>query len=207
MRQESLFLAEVALKQRAFTRRRPRKAVHRSSMTGRSADMFEFFFTISAGFLAYIAFDASKAIGRVNRGEPALAPKPKAPAAPKATKPAAQKPIAAKEKPVAEKKAPTPKVTAAPAPTAKPATKAKAAAAKPVAAEPVKLADQLKNPATGEVTPVPANYRFAKKWVKDALVSEKLLDRVYKPNELDAAADLKIKAAMDKLRAIKKYQA
>ena len=161
--------------------------------------MFEFFFTISAGFLAYVAFDASKAIGRVNRGEPALAPKPKAPVPPKAAKP------------VAEKKAPTPKVTAAPAPapapTSKPATKAKAAPAKPAAAEPVKLADQLKNPATGEVTPVPANYRFAKKWVKDALVSEKLLDRVYKPNELDAAADLKIKAAMDKLRAIKKYQA
>jgi hypothetical protein len=123
----------------------------------------------------------------------------KTPSAPKtapATKAATTKPAKPPAKPVA--KAPEPKPT-----PAKPA----AAPAPPVAMEATKLTDEFRNPATGEVSPVPANYRFAKKWIKDALVSEKLLDRVYKPNELDDAASKKVKEAIEKLRAIKKYHA
>jgi hypothetical protein len=109
-------------------------------------------------------------------------------------------------------KATAPKKSEAPAPakaaTSKPAAKP---AAKPKATKAsegkVVLAEDLKNPETGEVTPVPANYRFAKKWIKDALVEEKLLDRVYKPNELDDATSAKVKDAIDKLRSLKKYQA
>ena len=104
----------------------------------------------------------------------------------------------------ASKPAPAPKpVAEKPAAPAKP----KAAAKAPAAAAAVTLADTLKNPVTGETTPVPANYRFAKKWIKDALVAEKLLDRVYKPNELDGPASNKVKDAIDQLRALKKYQA
>jgi hypothetical protein len=123
----------------------------------------------------------------------------KTPSAPKtapATKAATTKPAKPPAKPVAE--APEPKPT-----PAKPA----AVPVVPVAMEATKLTDEFRNPATGEVSPVPANYRFAKKWIKDALVSEKLLDRVYKPNELDDAASKKVKEAIEKLRAIKKYHA
>ncbi|HYE34984.1 hypothetical protein [Methylocaldum sp.] len=66
---------------------------------------------------------------------------------------------------------------------------------------------QLRNPATGEVSPAPTNYRFAKKWVKEALVAEGLLDRVYKPAELNEAATQKIKDALDKLKTLDKYRA
>jgi hypothetical protein len=65
----------------------------------------------------------------------------------------------------------------------------------------------LRNPANGEVAPVPTNYRFAKKWIKEALVAEGLLDRVYKPNELDDAASRKVKEALEKFRHLEKYQA
>jgi hypothetical protein len=66
---------------------------------------------------------------------------------------------------------------------------------------------QLRNPATGEVSVAPTNYRFAKKWIKDALVTEGLLDRVYKPNELDHVVSQKVKDALDKFKGLEKYQA
>jgi len=130
----------------------------------------------------------------VTKSTPAPKPAPAAKVA--AAKPAKAPAKSEAPKPVA--KAPEPKTT-----PAKPA----AAPAAPVAMEATKLTDEFRNPATGEVSPVPANYRFAKKWIKDALVSEKLLDRVYKPNELDDAASKKVKEAIEKLRAIKKYHA
>ena len=197
--------------------------------------MFEFLFFVTALYMGYVAYEAYAAVNRSEKGEPVMKPT-KAQAAPKtapakataaakvpAEKKAPAKPAAAQKAPAATKATPAPKaVKAAPAP----APKAPAAAPKPVAAKPapakpkaapkaptaapqapVTLAENLKNPETGETTPVPANYRFAKKWIKDALVAEKLLDRVYKPNELDGPASDKVKEAIDKLRALKKYQA
>ena len=64
----------------------------------------------------------------------------------------------------------------------------------------------LRNPETGEVTPAFTNYRFAKRWIKEALVAEGLLDKIYKNNELDAAAEAKIKDAVAKLEAMPKYK-
>ena len=181
--------------------------------------MFEFLFFVTAVYMAYVAYEAYQAVGRAERGEPVFKPTPavKPVSAPKpaAVKTDAPKPAAAPAKPATVSK-PAP-AAAKPAPAGKPASKAAdkapaAAPAKPASAsakatESVTLADELRNPTTGEVSPVPANYRFAKKWIKDALVSEKLLDRVYKPNELDDANSRKVKEAIDKLRAIKKYQA
>lgn len=94
-----------------------------------------------------------------------------------------------------------PAVTPKPASTPKPA----APAPKPAAAAPAK-ANTLKNPETGEVVRVPNNYRFAKRWIKEALVSEGLVDKIYKNNELDEAASAKIQAALEKLKAMPKYQ-
>ena len=177
--------------------------------------MFEFLFFVTAVYMAYVAYEAYQAVGRAEKGEPVFKPRPavpqKATVAPAAAaKTAAPAPVAAKAAPKAAapaaKPAPATKTKATAKTPAKPAAKPAAAPA-PAAAEPVKLTDEFRNPATGELSPVPANYRFAKKWIKDALVSEKLLDRVYKPNELDDAASKKVKEAIEKLRAIKKYHA
>lgn len=64
-----------------------------------------------------------------------------------------------------------------------------------------------RNPNTGETAAVPSNYRFAKKWIKEALVAEGLLARVYKNNELDGKISRQVKEALDKFREIKKYHA
>lgn len=182
--------------------------------------MFEFLFFVTAVYMAYVAYEAYQAVGRAEKGEPIFKSRPavpqKATVAPAAAaKTAAPAPVAAKAAPKAAapvaKPAPATKTKATAKTPAKPVAKTPAAkpaaATAPAAAEPVKLTDEFRNPATGELSPVPANYRFAKKWIKDALVSEKLLDRVYKPNELDEAASKKVKEAIEKLRAIKKYHA
>ncbi len=66
---------------------------------------------------------------------------------------------------------------------------------------------ELRNPKTGEVSKVPSNYRFSKRWIKDALVEEGLLEKVYKNKELDEAVEEKIKAALLKIEAMEKYKA
>lgn len=65
----------------------------------------------------------------------------------------------------------------------------------------------LRDPKTGEVSTAYTNYRFTKRWIKDALVAEGLLTKVYKNNELDADTEAKIKAALAKLEAMDKYRA
>jgi hypothetical protein len=67
--------------------------------------------------------------------------------------------------------------------------------------------DLLRNPVTGETAAVPNNYRFAKRWIKEALVAEGLLDRVYGNNELDAEVSEKVKTALKQFRTLTKYQA
>jgi hypothetical protein len=64
----------------------------------------------------------------------------------------------------------------------------------------------LKNPQTGEIATSYANYRFAKRWIKDALVAEGLLEKVYKNNEITDEVEVKIKEALAKLESIERYQ-
>jgi hypothetical protein len=64
----------------------------------------------------------------------------------------------------------------------------------------------LKNPKTGEITTSYTNYIFTKRWIKEALVAEKLLEKVYKNNELNAETELAIKAAIAKLEAMEQYK-
>lgn len=88
---------------------------------------------------------------------------------------------------------------------AKPAPAKKASAAAPATA-PASAEDSLKNPKTGEVAKIPNTYTFAKRWIKDALVEEGLLDKVYKNSELDDAANAKIQLALQQLKAMDKYR-
>ncbi|MGR9101032.1 MAG: hypothetical protein ACU826_10740, partial [Gammaproteobacteria bacterium] len=94
----------------------------------------------------------------------------------KSSAPAAKPKASEKPKPAAKAKA-VEKVKVAEAPKAEPAKKAAATTG----------SITLKNPATGETASVPTNYRFAKRWIKEAMVSEGLLDKIYKNNELEGA--------------------
>jgi len=83
-------------------------------------------------------------------------------------------------------------------------------AAAPVAPAPAAQAvgkGELRNPKTGEVSKVQSNYRFTKRWIKEALVEEGLVEKVYKNNELDGDTEEKIKDALLKLEAMDKYTA
>jgi hypothetical protein len=79
---------------------------------------------------------------------------------------------------------------------------------KPKSAPVIKTTDKkgLKDPKTGEVVSAYSNYRFTKRWIKDALVFEGFLDKVYKNDELNADIEANIKSALVKLEALKKYQ-
>ncbi|WP_445372538.1 hypothetical protein ACH518_08175 [Methylomonas sp. HW2-6] len=158
--------------------------------------MAELLFIATTIFVAYVIFV-------VLGGKKDTSESPQAEAAkPEAVKPAPQPEPAAP--PAAVK---TAEKSAKPAP-AKPSAKTatKAAPAKPATTKPAANADSLKNPKTGEVAKFPASYAFAKRWIKDALVEEGLLDKVYKNNELDEAANAKIQAALQQLRTLDKYQ-
>ncbi len=95
---------------------------------------------------------------------------------------------------VATQVSPVAAVTASPAKTAEPAAEADKHLS-------------LRNPVTGEVSPVPSNYRFAKKWIKEALVAEGLLGKVYKNSELTEVLNLRAKEAIDKFKHLEKYHA
>lgn len=66
--------------------------------------------------------------------------------------------------------------------------------------------DEVKNPKTGEVSKIPNNYRFGKRWIKEALVAEGLLDRVYKNNEVNDVVSVKAQAAMAALKNMDQYR-
>jgi hypothetical protein len=68
------------------------------------------------------------------------------------------------------------------------------------------LSDVLRNPMTGETAGVPTSYRFAKRWIKEAMVTEGLLDKVYGSSELDSATSEKVKTAIKDFRRLAKYR-
>ncbi len=80
--------------------------------------------------------------------------------------------------------------------------------AKSVSKAPVKtvIKKGLKNPLTGEVATTYSNYRFTKRWIKDALVSEGFLEQVYKNAELTEAVEANIKVAISQLEALDNYK-
>jgi hypothetical protein len=66
--------------------------------------------------------------------------------------------------------------------------------------------NSIRNPKTGEVAKIPNNYRFSKRWIKEILVTEGLLEKIYKNSELTDEVNGKIKQALVNLRGIEKYQ-
>ncbi len=97
-----------------------------------------------------------------------------------------------------------------PRPRAGSATTAASAAAKPATTAAASSAsgassDTLKNPKTGEESKISSNYRFTKRWIKEALVEEGLLEKIYKNSELDDEITEKINTAVNKLKTMTKY--
>lgn len=151
--------------------------------------MTELLFGATVVFVMYVLYEVFKTVSQPESTTPPTAkpaPAPQVQAAPKATEPAPSvaEPVATAAEPSADE-----------------------AASKSDSSPENDHAVQLRNPATGELAAVPTNYRFAKKWIKEALVAEGLLDRVYKPGELDGDASHKVKAALEKFRSLEKYQA
>ena len=64
----------------------------------------------------------------------------------------------------------------------------------------------LRNPETGEIDKIANSYRMLKRWMKEALVEEKLLDKIYKTNQLDDASKKKIEKSLAKMKKMDKYQ-
>ncbi|MEI6335947.1 MAG: hypothetical protein WCS87_15410 [Methylococcaceae bacterium] len=144
--------------------------------------MFEVLFIFTVIFVAYVVYSTVNE----QKATPKPSPEPKVkPEAPKV---------------VIEQPAPVPKIAAKikkPAPIKKTASTT-------TTKNTVKKG--LRDPKTGEIATTYNNYRFTKRWIKDALVTEGLLEKVYKNNELDSAIEATIKDAVIKLEAIEKYK-
>jgi|JFJP01.1.fsa_nt_gi hypothetical protein len=67
--------------------------------------------------------------------------------------------------------------------------------------------NSVRNPLTGEVSKISSNYPFTKRWIKEALVSEGLLEKIYSTGELNEEINEKIKQALTTLKTLPQYQA
>jgi hypothetical protein len=64
----------------------------------------------------------------------------------------------------------------------------------------------MKNPKTGEEAKIASNYRMVKRWVKEALVEEGLLPKIYKTSEMDENAKIEVAKALSIIKAMDKYK-
>jgi len=98
-----------------------------------------------------------------------------------------------------------------PIPKKEPAKSPKTNTAKPVKStstkKPAATKKGLKDPKTGDIATTYNNYRFTKRWIKEALVTEGLLEKIYKNNELNADIETIIKAAIAELETMEQYKA
>jgi len=164
--------------------------------------MFEFIIVLVLIFAAYIMFFK----GKSNTGQPNKKEDDEAIFNPPENKPAKVEVSTAvvvqsppeKSKPVA---AANYKVKPEPKTTPKPKSKSTSTSPK------VELRTvMMKNPATGEDVKVAGNYRMVKRWIKEALVEEGLLGKIYKNNELDEAAKVVVAEALSIIKAMDKYK-
>jgi hypothetical protein len=81
----------------------------------------------------------------------------------------------------------------------------------PVTAPPVETkaatvnSNSLRNPKTGEISKI-SSYPFTKRWIKEALVSEGLLEKIYTNAELNDELNVKIRQALETLKEMPDYQ-
>ncbi len=63
----------------------------------------------------------------------------------------------------------------------------------------------IRNPLTGEISKVNISYLFTKRWIKEALVSEGLLDKIYVSHDLNPTLNAQIRKALATLKTLPKY--
>jgi hypothetical protein len=158
----------------------------------------EIIFVLGAIFVAYVVH--SKVTGNSNEESVAVASeKPEVSIVESANK-KEEKVVAEKKKPVAKKTKPVVTKTAAVKAKAKPK-------AKPKASENTTFpAGSLRDPETGEMVKLANSYQMMRRWMKEALVTEGLLEKIYKTSEMDDAVEAKIIVAITKLQKLDKYQ-
>ncbi len=164
--------------------------------------MTEILFVMSIIFVAYVAHSVYNSSQNNASSFPP-------PAKPETAEPIVQAsaPIAAAitqikpKQPATMVKAKKPSPTKAKAKTPVPAP----SSVKPPVAQTLAKAT-VRDPLSGEVASISSNYRFTKRWIKDALVSEGLLDKVYTNKDLNPEAEAVIKAAMAQLASMEQYR-
>ena len=65
----------------------------------------------------------------------------------------------------------------------------------------------LRHPESGEIVKVTNNYRGLKRWLKEALVTEGLLEKVYATSELNDETNAEIRKALEIIKTLSKYHA
>jgi hypothetical protein len=154
--------------------------------------------TLFVAYVVYVIVNEKKAVGTTTK-HPVAASQPMQKATAEEVKPKA---AAEKAKPAVAKAVPV-----KPAAAKKPIQAPVAPAAPVLVAEPEAVKGTgLKDPKTSEVATTYSNYRFTKRWIKEALVAEGLVEKVYKNDELNPAVEAKIKAGIAKLEGMKKYK-
>ena len=153
--------------------------------------MFEIIFILIVIYIAYVINSEKRQIDASPENEleaPVIIPSVKVPD----VSPANSQKVAAKVKPKVAKVI-----------TTKP-VKSKI---KKVAAPKIELRTvEMKNPKTGEQAKVANNYRMVKRWIKEALVEEGLLEKIYKTNEMDETAKAEVAKALSIIKAMDKYK-
>jgi len=162
--------------------------------------MSEVFFILTVIYVAYVVYSV------VDDDDSAPSKKAANPGAVAFKQPTAtQKPAVVAEK-TTEEPSPSPIVKPAEV-MAKPVVEAPKPKVNKLAAPKIELRTVvMKNPETGEEAKIATNYRMVKRWVKEALVTEGLLDKVYKNTELDDAAKITVAKALSIIKAMDKYK-
>lgn len=163
--------------------------------------MFEIFFILMIIYVAYIIYSAPKDNEQATKPANEII-------VDKITPPVTSSSPSKEVSKPAVKSPPAPVVAKAkPAIATKKTAKASQSKAQKKAAPKVELRTvEMKNPKTGEQAKIASNYRMVKRWVKEALVEEGLLDKIYKTNEMDDAAKAKVAEALSIIKAMDKYK-
>lgn len=173
--------------------------------------MIELMFVLTTVFVAYVIYSVTQekqALDKTKRAEPRHESPDPAVQTPMAEA-VFRQPLSPPAEPFVAK--PQPATLAPSVARAKAKPKTKPAVTEVVKTDAPKAANAnkatVRDPQTGEIASVTGNYRFMKRWIKEALVAEGLLEKIYKNNELDEGAEARIKQALANLQEMDKYRA
>ena len=165
--------------------------------------MVEFIFILLIIYVAYVSFAGADGDKQINKPVADIASVGKIDVVVSPAKDSKKSPVKLREV-VTKVKSET--VTTKPVKKAKPKKTAKQKVNKKAAPKIELRTVEMKNPKTGEQAKVANNYRMVKRWVKEALVEEGLLDKIYKTNEMDDVAKAKVAEGLSIIKAMDKYK-